>query len=78
MLFLSILFSAAAAGLAFIWRGAYNKISSSETESTASDMSHLSYEKELGEVSEGGVVDDGPLVSLASGAEGRFAPSRKI
>jgi hypothetical protein len=32
----------------------YNKVSSSETESTTSDMSDLSYEKELGEVGEGG------------------------
>jgi hypothetical protein len=39
----------------------YNKMSSSETESTASDMSQsdLSYEQELGEVC--GEVDDGPL-----------------
>jgi hypothetical protein len=35
---------------------------SSETESTASDMSNLSYEQELGEVGdEGGEVDKGPL-----------------
>jgi hypothetical protein len=33
-------------------------MSSSETESTASD---LSYEQELGEVGEGGEVDEGPL-----------------
>jgi hypothetical protein len=31
-----------------LWRGAYNKMSSSVTESTVSDMSDLSYEKELG------------------------------
>jgi hypothetical protein len=43
--FLSISFSASDASRAFIWRGAYNKMSSSETESTASDMSDLSYEK---------------------------------
>jgi hypothetical protein len=55
MSFLSISFSALAAGRAFIWRGAYNKMSSSETESTASHMSDLSYEKELRE------VDEGPL-----------------
>jgi hypothetical protein len=36
-------------------------MSSSETESTASDMSDLAYEKELGEVSVGGEVDEGPL-----------------
>jgi hypothetical protein len=36
MSFLSISFTASAAGRAFIWRGAYNKMSSSETESTAS------------------------------------------
>jgi hypothetical protein len=41
--------------------GAYNKISSSETESTAFDMSDLSYEQELDEVGEGGKVDEGPL-----------------
>jgi hypothetical protein len=58
MSFLSISFSASAAGRAFIWRGAYNKMSSSETESTASDMSDLTYEKGLGEVGE---VDEGPL-----------------
>jgi hypothetical protein len=59
MLFLSISFSASAAGRAFILTGAYNKMSSSETESTlASDMSDLSYEQELGE---GGEVDEGPL-----------------
>jgi hypothetical protein len=39
--------------------GAYNKISFSE--SIASDMSDLSYEQELGEVGEGGEVDEGPL-----------------
>jgi hypothetical protein len=61
MSFLSICFSASAAGRAFIWREAYNKMCSSETESTASDMSDLSYEKELGEVGEGGAVDEGPL-----------------
>jgi hypothetical protein len=33
-------------------------MSSSETESTASDMSDLSYEQEL---DEGGEVDEGPL-----------------
>jgi hypothetical protein len=33
-------------------------MSSSETESTAAD---LSYEQELGEVGEGGEVDEGPL-----------------
>jgi hypothetical protein len=48
MSFLSISFSASAAG-------AYNKMTSSETESRASDMSDLSYEQELGE------VDEGPL-----------------
>jgi hypothetical protein len=36
-------------------------MSSSETESTASDMSDLSYEQELGEVGVGGEVDEGPL-----------------
>jgi hypothetical protein len=36
-------------------------MSSSETESRASDMSVLSYEQELGEVGEGGEVDEGPL-----------------
>jgi hypothetical protein len=46
---------------AFIWKGAYNKMSSSETESTGYDMSDLSYEKELGKVGEGGEVDEGPL-----------------
>jgi hypothetical protein len=56
--FLSISFSASAAGRAFILTGAYNKMSSSETESTASD---LSYEQELGEVGEDGEVDEGPL-----------------
>jgi hypothetical protein len=49
------------AGQDFILTGAYNKISSSETESTASDMSDLSYQHELGEVGEGGKVDEGPL-----------------
>jgi hypothetical protein len=39
----------------FILIGAYNKMSSSETETTASDMSDLSYEQEFAE------VDDGPL-----------------
>jgi hypothetical protein len=34
---------------------------SSETESTASDMSDLSNEQELCEVGEGGEVDEGPL-----------------
>jgi hypothetical protein len=34
-------------------------MSSSETESTASDMSDLSYEQELGE---GGEVDEGPFL----------------
>jgi hypothetical protein len=60
MSFLSISFSATAAGRAFILTD-YKKISSSETESTASDMSDLSYEQELGEVGEGGEVDKGPL-----------------
>jgi hypothetical protein len=46
-------FSASAAGRAFILTGACNKMSSSETESTASDMSDLSYEQELGEAEEG-------------------------
>jgi hypothetical protein len=41
--------------------GACNKMYFSETESTASDMSDWSYEQELGEVSEGGEVDEGPL-----------------
>jgi hypothetical protein len=50
-----------AAGWAFILTGTYNKMSSSETESTASDRSDLSYEQELGEVGEGGEVDEGPL-----------------
>jgi hypothetical protein len=59
--FLSISFSASAAGQVFILTGAYNKMPSSETESTASDMSDLSYEQELGEVGEGGEVDEGPL-----------------
>jgi hypothetical protein len=36
-------------------------MSSSETESTAADMSDLSYEQELGEVGERGEVDEGPL-----------------
>jgi hypothetical protein len=36
-------------------------MSSSETESTASDMSDLSYEQELGEVGDRGEVDEGPL-----------------
>jgi hypothetical protein len=58
MSFLSISFSASAADRAFILTGAYNRMSSSETESTASDMSDLSYEQELGEVGE---VDEGPL-----------------
>jgi hypothetical protein len=61
MSFLSISFSASAAGRAFILTGAYNKMSSSETESTAFDKSDLSYEVELGEVVEGGEVDEGPL-----------------
>jgi hypothetical protein len=34
------------AGRAFILTGAYNKISSSETESTASGMSDLAYEQD--------------------------------
>jgi hypothetical protein len=59
MSFLSISFSASAAGR--ILTGACNKMSYSETESTASDMSDLSYEQELGEVGEGGEVDEGPL-----------------
>jgi hypothetical protein len=58
MSFLSISFSASAAGRAFILTGANNKMCSSETESTASDMSDLSYEHELGE---GVEVDEGPL-----------------
>jgi hypothetical protein len=59
MPFLSISFSASAAGRAVILTGAYNKMYSSESElSTASDMSDLSYEQELGEVAE---VDAGPL-----------------
>jgi hypothetical protein len=58
MSFVSISFSVSAARRAFILTGAYNKISSSETESTASDMSDLSYEQEVGE---GGEVDEGPL-----------------
>jgi hypothetical protein len=61
MSFLSIRFSASAAGRAFILTGAYNKMYSSETESTASDMSDLSYEQELGEVGGGGEVDEGTL-----------------
>jgi hypothetical protein len=61
MSFLSISFSASAGGRAFILTGAYNKMSSSETESTASDMSDLSYEQDLGEVGEGVEVDEGPL-----------------
>jgi hypothetical protein len=61
MSYLSISFSASAAGRAFILTGAYNKMSSSETESTASDKSDLSYEQELGEVGEGGEVDEDPL-----------------
>jgi hypothetical protein len=61
--FSSITFSASGAGRAFILTGAYNKMSSSETEITASDMSDLSYEQELGlgEVGEGGEVDEGPF-----------------
>jgi hypothetical protein len=51
MSFLSISFSALAAGQTSIWRGA-------NTVSTASDMSDLSYEKELGE---GSQVDKGPF-----------------
>jgi hypothetical protein len=58
MSFLSINISASAAGRAFILTVAYNKMSSSETESTAFDMSDLSYEQELGEVGE---VDEGTL-----------------
>jgi hypothetical protein len=50
MSFLSISFSRAF----ILTAGAYNKMSSSETESTASDMSDFSYEQELGEVGEGG------------------------
>jgi hypothetical protein len=61
MSFLSISFSDSAAGRAFILTVAYNKISSSETECTASDMSELSCEQELGEVGEGGEVDEGSL-----------------
>jgi hypothetical protein len=47
MSFLSISFSASAARRAFFSTGAYNKMSSSETESTpaASDMSDMSYEQ---------------------------------
>jgi hypothetical protein len=63
MSFLSISFSASAAGRAFILTGAYNKLSSSETESTASDMSDLSYEQELGEVGESGEVDEAPRLT---------------
>jgi hypothetical protein len=59
MSFLSISFSASVASWAFILTGAYNKLSSSETESTASDMSDLSYEQEL--IGEVGEVDEGPL-----------------
>jgi hypothetical protein len=58
MSFLSISFSASAAGQAFILTGAYNKMSSSKTESTAPDISDLSYEQEHGEVGE---VDEGSL-----------------
>jgi hypothetical protein len=58
MSFLSISFSASAAGRVIILTGADNKMSSSETESTASDMSDLSYAQELGE---GGEVDEGHL-----------------
>jgi hypothetical protein len=58
MSFLSINFSASAAGQAFILTGAYNKMSSSETESTASVMSDLSHKQEL---DEGGEVDEGHL-----------------
>jgi hypothetical protein len=61
MSFLSISFSTSAAGRGFILTGAYNKMSSSETESTAPDMSDLSYEQELCEVGEGDEVDEGPL-----------------
>jgi hypothetical protein len=46
---------------AFILTGAYNKMSSSETETTASDRSDLSYEQELAEVGEGGEVVERPL-----------------
>jgi hypothetical protein len=59
MSFLSISFSSSAAGRAFILTT--TKISSSETESTVSDMSDFSYEQELGEAGEGGEVDEGPL-----------------
>jgi hypothetical protein len=52
MSFLSISFSASAAGRDFILTGAYDKMSSSETESTASDMSDFSYEQDIGEVGE--------------------------
>jgi hypothetical protein len=58
MSFLSISFSPSVAGRAFILTGGYNKMSSSETESTASDMSDISYEQELGEVGE---IDEDPL-----------------
>jgi hypothetical protein len=51
-----ISFLASAAGRVFILTGAYNKMSSSET-----DLSDLSYEQELGEVGEGDEVDEGPL-----------------
>jgi hypothetical protein len=36
-------------------------MSSSETENTASVMTDLSYEQEIGEVGERGEVDEGPL-----------------
>jgi hypothetical protein len=61
MSFLSISFSASAAGRAFIWRGARTTKCLLLKQSTASDMSDLSYEQELGEVCEGGEVDEGPL-----------------
>jgi hypothetical protein len=48
MSFLLIIFSASAAGRAFILTGAYNKMSSSEKESTASDMSDLSCRRRNG------------------------------
>jgi hypothetical protein len=54
MSLLSISFSASAACRAFILTGAYNKMSSSERESRASDMSDLSYKQDIGEVGEGG------------------------
>jgi hypothetical protein len=65
MSFSSISFSASAAGRAFIviLIGAYNKMSSSETESTASDMSDLSYDQELGEVDEGPLQHCGKLTT---------------